>query len=63
MANLLAAVYEPPGPELPDVAIIVNEDGKVIFAQAVADAEDGEALIKLVVEGLRLLALGNGTAN
>lgn len=59
MAEAVAAVYPPPGPGLPEVAVIVM-NGKVIFAQAVANVAEGEALLRHMLAGIHQLAKDKG---
>jgi hypothetical protein len=41
-----SAIYEPPSPEFPQVAIGFSADGKVILAQAVENETDLEELLR-----------------
>lgn len=59
MSKTTAAVYAPPGPGLPDVAVIVLE-GKVIFAQAVGGVPEGEALLAHMLKGIQQMAKDEG---
>ena len=45
MAYLHGAVYSPPGPSLPLVAIVFGPDGEVLTARVVPSVEQGERLI------------------
>jgi hypothetical protein len=44
-------VYDPPGPGLPHVAVIVM-DGKVICAEAVESVKQGGALLARLANGM-----------
>lgn len=49
--GLKGAVYDPPGPGLPYVAVVINDaDGEVVTARSVPDPASGEALIATVFQ-------------
>ena len=41
-ADLTAAVYDPPAPGLPHVAVVFDPQGRVVAVRPVASIEDGE---------------------
>ena len=45
MAGIRAAVYDPPGPGMPYVAVIIGTDGRVLMAEAVPSRERGERIL------------------
>ena len=45
MANITGAVYEPPSPNLPLVAVIIGPDGEVLTARVVPSHQAGEKII------------------
>ena len=51
MARLSTAVYDPPGPGLPHVAVILM-DGKVICAEAAKSVKEGDAILARLARGL-----------
>lgn len=52
MAEFVGAVYDPPAPQMPYVAIIVS-DGELKFAMAVPNVGEGEARLSEVLAGLK----------
>jgi hypothetical protein len=49
--GLKGAVYDPPSPGTPDVAVVINDsDGQVVTARSVPSPEAGEALIATVFQ-------------
>ncbi len=55
MAEFFAAVYDPPGPHMPHLAVVVS-NGEVTVAIAVSSVEEGEARIQTALAGLKKLA-------
>lgn len=55
MAVYTGAVYGPPSPELPEMAVILC-GGEVVHAQAVRTIEEGEHFIQHMLLGLKNLA-------
>lgn len=51
MAYIHGAVYSPPGPGLPLVAIVFGPDGEVLVARVTPTVEQGERLIAEVMSG------------
>ncbi|WP_186083614.1 hypothetical protein [Burkholderia gladioli] len=49
MAYIQGAVYEPPSPNLPYVAVIIGPDGEVLTSRVVPSIEAGEQLIAAVL--------------
>jgi hypothetical protein len=47
---LAGAVYDPPRPDLPNVAVLFNPDGQVLSARVVPSVEHGEHLIQSVLK-------------
>jgi hypothetical protein len=46
--GITGAVYDPPRPDLPYVAVVIGPDGEVVVARSVPSVVAGEALIKSV---------------
>jgi hypothetical protein len=55
-----AAVYDPPVPGLPFVAVIIGGDGEVLLAKAVRNAAAGEALLQKIVDEFLAAASNEG---
>ena len=47
---LTGAVYDPPRPDLPHVAVLFNPDGQVLSARVVPSVEIGDHLIQSVLK-------------
>ena len=43
--DLTAAVYDPPAPEFPHIAVVFDPEGKVLAVRPVASIDDGEAAV------------------
>jgi hypothetical protein len=50
------AVYRSPAPGLPDLAIILREDGEILLCRAVHSVEEGEAVLDIISRGLDVVA-------
>ena len=55
MTEFSAAVYDPPHPAMPYVAVVVSR-GEVKMAIAVSSVAEGEATIEEMLAGLKKLA-------
>lgn len=56
MSHYVRAVYAPPEPGLPHIAVIISDEGKAVFAFAVDNVVEGGALLALAVEEMTLEA-------
>ena len=57
MPRMAFAVYDPPSPGLPHLAIVLC-DGEVLAAEPVCSAEEGEQLVQHLAEQLAKVAAG-----
>jgi hypothetical protein len=53
MAYITGAVYDPPSPDLPRVAIVLDPEGQVLVARVVDTIEAGETFIQKFVADLQ----------
>jgi hypothetical protein len=47
------AIYDPPQPTLPRIAVIFHDDGRVAAARECCSVEDGERMIKDLLRELQ----------
>lgn len=59
MPRMTFAVYGPPSPELPNIAVVLS-DGEVIIAEPVNSPQEGEQLIRHLSEELAKKAANEG---